>query len=593
MFALQSALLGTDGGHLHLGRSGPRDRCALLKNFGQPQKEVTVAGYYLHVEALNQNDFIFDTDDLSTRRGGSLMLLNAIGEVTKSLKRKWPVTTAPGSTEETAQVTVIQEGASVGLYRLDLGDDIDEKAVVKVAQEALPAFVKDATFGVACIRASGSTPEAFQKDRQEILAHIRWDQMQILSLRVPLWNTKTAIVLLNGHGMDVGPCEMDKVRPCAQEIPKGPDPKDIKKVSQAVYDKHNYGKSEKQGKKERPGFYQKEIEGTGYSLPQNQPFVNDLEDLTEDPIKGIPENLNHKMAIIHIDGNGFGQQFDGVAAGKVGGKTPWERYGEASRKLKDYRRAMLVTLMQRMAGDDGWKNKKENDAYRIETLLWGGDEITWVVPAWKGWETLQLFYQQAKAWEIIAGRPVTHAAGLVFCNHKAPIQRMIKLAEDLCHAAKDADPGKSKNLVSFQVLESFDFMCGDLEGFREALIPGHENELVLAGDAMDKVPEAFAKLKAAIPRKQVYKAAQQAHEETLPYRKNEDGTDKTDSLGQRICVLTDEAERAGADIPPLKACFGSIDEVFWYHARELWDYIPQGQPQPRPGNASAAEGGQS
>jgi hypothetical protein len=492
-----------------------------------------MSGFYLQVEALNLSDFIFDTDDLSTRRGGSLMLLRTIEEVTKKIEDtdKWLA----------GNVTVIQEGASVGLYRLEPTDGISCDEISKRMREIIrsirlgeSSYAIDATFGVACIEATGNEAADFQRDRQKLLAQVRWDQMQRLSLKLPAWNDKPS----------EGPCDKDKVRPSARpDWKRGSD----KKVSEAVFKKHEYGKAEKQK------FYEEEI---GRSLTNS--FVNDLEDLTEDSTQ---ENLNGKMAIIHIDGNGFGQQFDAVARAGGLGKKPWELYGEASKKLKEYRRDMLAALLAKMEYDTSWQNGKD---YRIETLLWGGDEITWVVPAWKGWETLQLFYEKAKTWTIQTGVPVTHAAGLVFCNHKAPIQRMIKLAEDLCHAAK-AD--KSRNLVAFQVLESFDFMGGDLEGFREGLLPGHEKELVLVWDAMDKIPEAFAKLKAAIPRKQVYKAAQEAHEGTLAYKK--------DAHGKPPCVLTDEAGSAGVDIAALKACLGASDEVFWYHVRELWDYIPK------------------
>jgi hypothetical protein len=48
---------------------------------------------------------------------------------------------------------------------------------------------------------------------------------------------------------------------------------------------------------------------------------------------------------------------------------------------------------------------------RFETLLWGGDELVWVVPAWQGWWTLDFFFRKARRWEY-NNIPLKHAAGL-------------------------------------------------------------------------------------------------------------------------------------------------------------------------------------
>jgi hypothetical protein len=494
-----------------------------------------MSGFYLQVEALNLSDFIFDTDDLSTRRGGSLMLLKAIEEVTQQLNHNFP-----------GKVMVIQEAASVGLYHLEPPYGTKCEDIKELVRNAAKKVAPDATFGVACTEVSGDDADAFMRDRQKLLAQVRWGQMQSLGLRVPDWN--------NSGG---APCDLDTVRPGVQEDQKG-DKKIF--VSNAVFEKRKHGKDAKQQ------FYKDETRGEECSVGDGVTFVSDLDDLTSYP---AAKNLHHKMALIYVDGNHFGEKYNhAVEAGVKSGKSPWGSYAEESDGLIKNRRKMLAALLQNMAIDDQWRNnEKSKDAYRIETLLWGGDEIIWVVPAWKGWETLQLFFEYAKQWTI-GSKPVTHAAGVVFCHHNAPIQRMIDLVHGLCEVAKAKS--RDENLIAFQVLESFDFMGKDLDRFRENLIPGHAGELVLKADAMGGVEEAFAKLKAAIPRKQVYKAAQEAHEGTLAYKK--------DAHGKPPCVLTDEAGSAGVDIAALKACLGSSDEVFWYHVRELWDYIPKHVP---------------
>lgn len=496
-----------------------------------------MASFYLQVEAINLNDFIFDTDDLSTRRGGSLMLLEAVKTVTGTFKSKWP-----------GNLTVIQEGASVGMYRLDEPHDATAAVIEKVAKDAAEAAAPHATFGVACLPATGNDAAAFQGDRQSLRAKIRWDQMQNLRLTVPAWNDSA----------DRGPCWFDTVRPASKKIWKG----EQKPASEAVYDKHEKGRTAKNN------FYKDE---TGLSL-KNVIFAQDLDDLTADPSQA---NLHHKMALIYIDGNSFGEKYDQAAASPPSGKTPWQAYADASQTLVKKRREMLAALLKKMASDSGWRN---GDAYRIETLLWGGDEILWVVPAWKGWETLQHFYTYAKDWKIDT-ETVTHAAGLVFCHHNAPIQRMIDLVHGLCEAAKARD--RQKNLIAFQVLESFDFMGKDLDGFRKALLPGREKDLFLDADAMSKVSAAFEGVKGAVPRKQVYRAVQAAHEGVTTDEEKKDLNDLFTGLNKGA---EEAAKEAGASLADLKACLGSWDDVFWYHARELWDYIP------KPATSSAGKG---
>ena len=52
-------------------------------------------------------------------------------------------------------------------------------------------------------------------------------------------------------------------------------------------------------------------------------------------------------------------------------------------------RAFLTDILQAIDKDDPlWIN---NGAIRFETLLWGGDEIMLVVPAWPGWQVLARF----------------------------------------------------------------------------------------------------------------------------------------------------------------------------------------------------------
>src|SRR5439155_23707913 len=122
--------------------------------------------------------------------------------------------------------------------------------------------------------------------------------------------------------------------------------------------------------------------------------------------------------------------------------------------VKNYRRQALTALLHSMhtpQEKDLWTSPR--GYYRLETLLWGGDELIWVVPAWQGWKILSLFYRQSTNWNF-AAQPLTHAAGMVFCHHNAPIHSITALAKTLAEVAKEKS--RDQNLFAYLVLESFD-----------------------------------------------------------------------------------------------------------------------------------------
>ena len=75
---------------------------------------------------------------------------------------------------------------------------------------------------------------------------------------------------------------------------------------------------------------------------------------------------------------------------------------------------------------------------RIETLMWGGDELIWAVPAWCALDAVQFFFDQSADWrDPIRNKRLTHAIGMVLCSHNAPIRGIVQLARELADHAKD------------------------------------------------------------------------------------------------------------------------------------------------------------
>ena len=155
------------------------------------------------------------------------------------------------------------------------------------------------------------------------------------------------------------------------------------------------------------------------------------------------------MCVIYFDGNAFTQIQRHHAAGPDGLRN-WDL------RLESLRRSFLTSLLQTISKEPDWLNGNE---IRLETLMWGGDEFLFVVPAWKGWFLLDFFFRHADSWTF-ADQRLSFAAGAVFSNHKAPIHRIVELARALASQAKEHS--RETSSFTYQVLESFDHIHQDL-----------------------------------------------------------------------------------------------------------------------------------
>lgn len=480
-----------------------------------------MAKYYLRVEGVNLDNFIYDTADLSTIRGGSLMLLNSIDQL--------------ANMSFSAKLEPISTGASVGLFafeapNVEQAENLRHEIENELKQDLLekdqqgknkPYSLKHATFVVDIQPAS----ENFVFDIEAIVTKNRWRQIQQPSLSIPTHNSTS-----KDH------CEVDLVRPAVASMTIA---EKETQVSGSVKIRREYGLTQKYK------FYQRL---TGQDIGDK--FVHDLDELTSDETKG---NLHHKMAVIYIDGNKFGN----LRREKCDTE---DKLREFDQYIKNKRKFMLVKYFQNLVTKDkeGWLTKQNE--YRIETLIWGGDEILWVVPAWQGWNMLSFFYQETKDWQLWDGTPLTHAAGIVFCHHNAAINRIKQLAHYLSEQAK---MDRSKNLFTYQVLESFDYIGRDLDEFRKEIcpLPRNPNDLILAGEEMSLVSNILNTIKS---------------DEKFPKRKIYTIVDRLLSkAGDASNVIKETYEKLGDK----KQLLVELDRYFggqlmkWIHLQQLWDYV--------------------
>ena len=482
--------------------------------------------YYLRVEAVNLNNFVYDTKDLSTIRGGGLLLLNAVDWIAKE--------------SGTVKLTPVMTGASAGLYQFEAETPKDAKQVPGLVLERLVSLhpeLKHASF-VADIQVIDDESGArFNQDLQRLIAKNRWQQMQSPALAVPAQNAE----------LTVEACRADGVRP-------GDKSEGDEYFSKSVHSRRSHGRKEKQN------FYAQYIEESSTFH-----FTNDLEVLTNDPHQG---NLHHKMAVIYLDGNNFGK----VKRGENGGL---KRQKDFDVTLKEYRREMLRGLLKLIDGGSDWKF--DDELIRMETLLWGGDEILWVVPAWKGWEVLSYFFRVSKGWRFEEEKQLHHGGGMVFCHHNAPIFRIKALAHDLAELAKDKD--RRQSLFAYEILESFDHVGRDLDAYRkersvQPLEPGlapDPKSLILAGHEMNNVLEAAKCLKEKLPRRKLHVMAEDllcALQDAGEIKQREK---KRKAIADELLKSLDDEESRKA-LGKLTTGLGGED-ARWLHLSALWDYM--------------------
>lgn len=321
--------------------------------------------------------------------------------------------------------------------------------------------------------------------------------------------------------------------------------------------------------------------------------------------------LDGKLAVLYADGNGFAAlqerllRRDASARRQLLGETSDSSVPtlqrEIDRLMRVYRGELLARLLyEGWCRPSEWVNDRRKDAegqpvepaIRLETLLWGGDEILWVMPAWLGWRVVELFNarshghaprrldgdkdsdapsawdpdeaQPGSAWSL-DGKPLHHGFGLVFCAANAPIARVQRLARHLGDAAKAVDRGRS--LIAYEVLESFDHLGNDPDGHRaERCPPGLDPaDLVVDGADVTAFLEAVEAARAAgLPRRRLKRLADDLHTRDVLLEDLEkrlfDGLDP--SVGGAVREAVDKLARVVSRRP-----------AAWVHLEALWDYV--------------------
>jgi len=125
--------------------------------------------YLLRAEAVNLDNFVYDTNKIQPTRGGSFLLLDSVQQLY-------------GKTIAGIKLKKITTGASIGLYSFSTNDNVEAEKVVNAVHTELTSITKShATFAVACIEDTGD----FKADLLKLQTKVRWQQYQQPTLILP------------------------------------------------------------------------------------------------------------------------------------------------------------------------------------------------------------------------------------------------------------------------------------------------------------------------------------------------------------------------------------------------------------------------
>lgn len=371
--------------------------------------------HLIRVEGVNHGAVLDDTNDISTRRGGSAMLRDAPA-------------TLPGLFSE---LSVEGLEASIGLFRVNT--DEPDAVVGRIAGHLAQTY-PHITFVVD----AAPLGDDFGSALREVTARNRFRQLRQPTVTIP--DTPAAA------DADPAVCQLDRLRPAVAQTRSGDK---TLAVSASVQARRALGSQQ------REEFLQRLLQ-----LDKKLPTTRDLATLAMDEADRFG-NLGGKMAVLYADGNGFG----GIKRALQNDRALARDF---DRRVQSLQRAFLLDLVTSASADEHFRNAA---ALRLEVLLFGGDEVMLITPAWRGMETLQRFYEVVQgekpppelATEVL-NYPLTYAAGLVFCTANTPIAEITRTAKGLAEAVKGVD--RANNRFDYLVLESVDYPTQSVADFR-------------------------------------------------------------------------------------------------------------------------------
>lgn len=309
-------------------------------------------------------------------------------------------------------------------------------------------------------------------------------------------------------------------------------------------------------------------------------FARDFEELVQTKAN-LPLSASAKFAAVYVDGAGFGAALaaliNGAGESAAARDSARKAYSAAASSLQNdiVNKAML------------WAQQvSDDDRLQLEVLLAGGDDMIFVVPAWKLMDFLTAFADWTSNAKL-AGHPVWFRAGCIIAHHKTPIRQVLGLAEAAVNEMRAARAMPARNeigLYSIDVLESAAPPPDGLESHRRRRFGasvgsksfcwplGSIQDLKIAIDGA-RSDERDAQLRPLPPRSQIFRLlagledlGQDSADETIRQRYSGYAAVVQGMVeGQSAAILSDafQLDGLGRGVPlALQLAF----------VTELWDY---------------------
>lgn len=483
--------------------------------------------YYLRVDAVNLDNFVFDTNDISTIRGGSFILLDAINGI---------------AAEFGEELESIATAASTGLFAFQrAGADAAYYSQVKakVLNWLHEQANGHATF-VAAVEQGTDADFPLVLEKLETQIHRQQFRLPTVTIPEPAATSQE--------------CFVDGWRPGVIDYKADPDVEDAS-VSAATDFRRELGRERKRS------IFRRILEDYEYD---DALCARDLGKLARHDQMGV---LSGKIALIHADGNSFGKTRRKTCTSADDRKTFDELIQQNCRV------PFLKSLLELARSDPDFQTTDEDgrQALRLEVLLWGGDEMTLVVPAWRGWQVLELFFNHAKGLNF-KGHELSHRAAIIFCHHNAPILQIRRLAGELERQAKRSFARTphitDHNALHYLVLESFDMLQGSFDKFLERYYQKIDfSSLLLRAAELPSLRENLSIIHQNVARSKLFGIIDAIRHDRVT------AIEKTRKRMVDLIALETGRQVANAIDALVKD-----DPARWYLITDLWDYIPEWKP---------------
>ena len=524
---------------------------------------------YLLVEGVNIYDNLLDTDQLSVIRGGSFLLKDAIDAIRDEFKSK---------------LESLSTGASSGLFQI-----IDGQSASSLVSDVVGFLREHQDYRFLPFIVVSTVADSLLEAKEKLLTQLRFAQLQSPTFAPDVTDEE--------HRSLGIPCQLEGRRVAVTKAERKVQSDQPRQLSLSVLRRLDHGRVMRQDHYFREGHKKPDLHGYH--------FTDDFEALATCENQGV---LNGKLAVIYADGNKFSKiQREYLANSKKGEQDDAQRqFDKCVQTLRD---AFLKDLLLEMVNGDRFPdavtiNDQNEPAIRCETLLWGGDEFQFVLPAWMGLEFVQYFFEKSRDWWTPDGTPLTHALGIVFCHAKSPIRVIGQLARNLAEKVKKGlgdDP--CRNAWDYIVLESIDYPANPgIDAFMStryrALADARQPFLPPDDDWRDTKERLISLARnGQLTRRQLYRIADAFNagvrgdgiswrDLTDPEKPLPENPSEQSRLERRMFRLLAEKERKlvadmlntiatrlmGCGASPLDSAAGRA--WLWIHLIEWWDYWP-------------------